>query len=442
MVLNPENLRQRLWQFPAADQIKTWWLAYSGGVDSQVLLHLLSRIKGLNVRAVYIDHGLHPASQDWSQHCAISCQQLNIPFQSISVNARAEPGESPEAAARHARYQQLATLIGQEDCLLTAQHEDDQAETLLLQLIRGAGAAGLAAMPTVTRFSRGWHLRPLLGFSRQEILDYAQVQQLNWIEDPSNQDDCYDRNFLRHRITPLLKQRWPSISHSLSRAAELQAENARLLESLAELDAKGVETPQQSLAIAPLLVLDDMRQRNVLRHWIQQQGFGLPSRAIMAQIQQQMLHSREDACPRVSWSQAEMHRYQGQLYLLPAQQHDSHQVLQWDVNQPLALPSLQQHLELQPMAGQGIAAAHLDTTLTVRFRTGGETIKPAGRKQTHSLKKLLQEAGVPPWLRSRIPLLYRQDTLIAVVGYWIAEGYQVTADKTGQVPVLSALDRF
>ena len=169
-MLNSGTLLEFLERFPAANTVKTWWLAYSGGVDSQVLLHLLSQIEGLNIRAVYIDHGLQADSSDWANHCAHSCQQLNIPFQSVSVNAKAESGESPEAAARHARYTQLSKLIGPDDCLLTAQHQDDQAETLLLQLIRGAGAAGLAAMPFCTRFSQGWHLRPLLGFSRQDIL--------------------------------------------------------------------------------------------------------------------------------------------------------------------------------------------------------------------------------------------------------------------------------
>lgn len=439
MALNPAILRKLLWQCPAADQIKTWWLAYSGGVDSQVLLFLLSQIEGLDVRAVYIDHGLQATSSDWAKHCALSCQQLNIPFQSLSVNAKAEPGESPEAAARHARYAQLASLIGPDDCLLTAQHQDDQAETLLLQLLRGSGAAGLAAMPFSTRFFQGWHVRPLLGFSRQHILDFAREQQLAWVEDPSNQDERYDRNFLRNRLMPLLQQRWPSVSQSLSRAAELQAENAVVLEQLAAKDLQVIETPRDSLAIAHVLLLDEMRQRNLLRYWIRQQGYGLPSRAILQQIQQQMLHSRDDACPQIHWAQADMHRYKGHLYLIPSGQHDSRQIFQWDGRQVLSLPSLQQQLVMQSVTGQGIDADYLDG-LTVRFRTGGEVIKPAGRKETHSLKKLLQEAEVPPWLRQRIPLIYHNDDLIAVVGYWIAEGYQVAADQTGQMPVLQTLD--
>ena len=225
-----------------ADQseIKTWCLAYSGGVDSQVLLHLLSALNkthGLNIRAVYIDHGLQQASKQWQQHCAKSCESLSIPFQSIYVNAHAK-GESPEAAARHARYGALAELISDDSCLLTAQHQDDQAETFLLQLFRGAGAAGLSAMPVYTKFSKGFHLRPLLGISQKQILDYAEHHQLSWVEDPSNQDHQYDRNYLRHSLMPLLKQRWPAIDKTLSVAAQQQAENASLINQLAQHDRK------------------------------------------------------------------------------------------------------------------------------------------------------------------------------------------------------------
>ncbi|TNF39240.1 MAG: tRNA lysidine(34) synthetase TilS [Gammaproteobacteria bacterium] len=439
MDLTPDTLRQQLWQCPAADQIKTWWLAYSGGADSQVLLFLLSQLDGLDVRAVYIDHGLQAASRDWARHCEQSCRQLGIPFQSWIVDARAKPGESPEAAARHARYTRLAQLIGEQDCLLTAQHEDDQSETLLLQLVRGAGAAGLAAMPMVTRFSRGWHVRPMLGFSRQQILDFARQYQLKWIEDPSNQNERYDRNYLRKRILPLLRQRWPSVGHSLSRAAELQAENAELLDLLAAQDCEVALSAEGSLTVAPLLLLDETRQRNLLRFWIRHRGFSLPSRAILQQIQQQMLHAREDACPMIHWADTEVHRYQGRLYLLSAGHHDPHQVFSWDSRQPLKIASIGQQLCMQPSV-HGIASEYLDQNLMVRFRKGGETIRPAGRGQSHRLKKLLQEAGVPPWQRDRIPLLYREGELIAVVGFWIAEGFKAVNDRTGMMPVLLTPD--
>ena len=436
MILNAENILQCLNHTPTGKTIKTWWLAYSGGVDSQVLLHLLSQTK-LDVRAVYIDHGLQAVSGQWAEHCAQSCQQLNIPFQTIAVNACAKNGESPEASARHARYQALATLVEEHHCLLTAQHQDDQAETFLLQLFRGAGAAGLAAMPFCDSFSKGLHMRPLLEFTQNDILTYAKQYDLNWVEDPSNQDDRYDRNYLRNRIMPLLKQRWPAIDKIISTVAKQQAENKQLLEYYAAEELKYIHADPDSLPVDALLDFDEPHLRNILRYWIKQQNIPVPSRKILQQIMQQMFTEKEDAKSKVSWSGFDMYRYKGELIVVPAIHHDDKQIFNWDGQQPLMIASLSKQLTMKKTTGRGLKADIIGKDLTVCFRQGGEHIKPAGRNGTHSLKKLFQEAAIPVWQRSRIPLVYLGDALIAVAGYWIADDYQADKGSAGLEPVLT-----
>ena len=342
-MLSPGTLLEFLERFPAANTVKTWWLAYSGGVDSQVLLHLMAQT-GLNLQAVYIDHGLQAESKDWAVHCENSCRALNVPFRMIAVDARPESAESPEAAARVARYQALATLIADQDCLLTAQHRDDQAETLLLQLFRGAGAAGLAAMPAVTKFSQGWHVRPLLEQSRESILAYAKQQALSWVEDPSNLHHRYDRNFLRLQLMPALKQRWPAINQTLAQAAQQQAENKQLLEQLAEQDLRRLSPNTVGLTVTGLQALGEARQRNLLRYWIKQHQLPIPSRQVLQQMLQQMLYSAPDTCPQVNWSGAEMHRFKDRIYAFTSLDHDPAQTLQWPIIQAMDIASLQQTL--------------------------------------------------------------------------------------------------
>ncbi len=440
--LDSQKLFKSLKTFPDYSEIKTWWLAYSGGVDSQVLLHLLSQLKSqykLDVRAVYIDHGLQKESRQWQQHCKESCLSLNIPFQSFSVYAHAARGESPEATARTARYAALSKLINKNHCLLTAQHQDDQAETLLLQLFRGAGSAGLAAMPFYAEFSAGWHVRPLLNFSQKVIMDYAQQHQLPWVEDPSNKNNKYDRNFIRNQITPLLKQRWPSIEKTISNSADLQSENKKLLEILAAEDLSKIDLENNILCIDDLKKLEEIRLRNLLRYWIRKQQFDIPSRKIMQQIIQQLLYSSEDSTPNIRWSGVEMHRYKNRIYINSVTDHNEKQIFQWDGVEPLILDSINRKLFMRCCQGKGLIKNIIGKTLKVSFRQGGEKIKPAGRDGTHSLKKLFQEAEVPPWLRPCIPLIYLDDELIAVTGHWIADAYSVSKEESGYWPEIKVL---
>ncbi|MCW9013931.1 MAG: tRNA lysidine(34) synthetase TilS [Gammaproteobacteria bacterium] len=435
--LDPQTLLATLKQLPAFNQIKTWWLAYSGGVDSQVLLHLLAQLR-LDVRAVYIDHGLQAESADWAMHCEQSCQALNISFQSISVNAQAEKRQSPEAAARTARYAALRSFISSNDCLLTAQHKDDQAETCLLQLFRGSGAAGLAAMPVVAPFGDGLHCRPLLEFSREQILAYAAAHDLQWVDDPSNEDDKYDRNYLRHQVIPGLKQRWPGLDKTLYRAASQQAENKHLLDELASEDLQKLSSTDESLSMEELSHLSESRLRNVIRYWLRISGLPVPSREVMQQIMLQMFQGDSDAQPIIGWAEVELRRYQGRIYALKLKAHNAGQCLDWNPQQALCIESLNQNLKMRSTDKQGLSADMLKQKLQVRFRRGGEKIKPAGRNGSHSLKKLFQEAAVPPWQRDRIPLIYSDNELIAVADYWVADQYVAAAGDQQYRPCLEA----
>ncbi|MCK4709721.1 MAG: tRNA lysidine(34) synthetase TilS, partial [Gammaproteobacteria bacterium] len=284
-------------------------VAYSGGLDSHVLLHLMHACQ-FNTLAVYIDHGLQDKSSSWSAHCASVCKALEIPFQSISVNAQPDKGQSTEASARGARYKALAEVMQAGDILLTAQHLHDQAETFILQLLRTAGPAGLSAMPEVKSFAAGYHLRPLLKTQRSELEAYAKQQQLSWIEDPSNTDQNYDRNFLRHSVVPVLQKRWPSINQTLSNASLLQAEASELMTELAAIDAEGM-IDGDTLDIRQLQQLSSARQKNSIRYWLQQLSLDIPTAKRLDEILGPMLTAADDKSPLVSWSQTEVRRFQG-----------------------------------------------------------------------------------------------------------------------------------
>ena len=422
--------------------VKRYWIAYSGGLDSHVLLHALTRqrelLTGACLEAVHINHALSPNAKQWAEHCAQQCARLRIPLHQITVNARAGAGASPEAAARAARYQALAELLQAGDCLLTAHHQDDQAETLLLQLLRGAGPKGLAAMPLVAAFAGGWHARPLLGVRRDEIQRYAQQQQLAWIDDESNFDTGFDRNFLRHDIMPRLMSRFPAVAQTLSRSAALCSEAAEILAETATSDITAIKLSEQSLSATGLRKLGEVRGRNALHHWIHACGLPVPSAAHLQRLWQDVVCSAVDSEPSVAWAGAQARRYRDQVFVSkPLSVVDVSQCFTWDGSTVLNISGLGA-LSLQAVSGQGISAENLaGQKLEVRFRQGGERIQPAGRQGHHSLKKLFQEAGIPPWQRERIPLLYLGDELIAVAGLWIAQEVACKKQQQGFLLVWS-----
>ena len=423
-------------------------VGYSGGLDSHVLLHLLATHRASwperRLAAVYVDHGLQAASTTWGEHCARICRGLGVPFRVLKIVARPPAGESPEAAARRARYAALAAELEPNDALLTAHHRDDQAETLLLQLLRGAGPHGLAAMPTASRLGQGWLLRPLLDIDRAELLAYAHAHQLHWIEDVSNEDTRFDRNYLRHRILPLLRDRWPAAPRALARSAQWCAETAAWLDEEADTDWAHVTTHRaDGLKIPALRELSELRQRNVLRRWLRRLRLPVPEARQLRRILHDALTAGRDRQPCIHWPGGEVRRYREALYAMPPlAPHDAQRSWVWWRNAngypPLELPGLGQ-LRLQATVGAGLRAERLaGATLTVGFRRGGERFRPVGRSHGQELKKLLQEANIPPWERDRLPLLYRDQTLLAVIGLGIAASAAATPGEPGFLPVLDS----
>ena len=431
-----------LGQLPAASR---YWVAYSGGVDSHVLLHLLAgareRLPGL-LGAVHVDHQIQPQSGDWQLHCRAVCEELGLPFHFLRVDGRARPGESPEAAARAARYRALADWLPEEELLLTAQHLDDQAETLLLQLFRGAGPRGLAAMPAQAPLGRGRLLRPLLGVRRKTILDYARDHGLHWVEDPSNTDLRYHRNLLRRNILPQLRQHWPGLARVLARAAAHQADQLELADALGEEDLRRCRSERPDcLSLSALAGLSPARQRNLVRYWIQQQGLPLPPQVVLQRVAGELLDSRVDARPLVHWPGAELRRHDDRLYLMPPlPAHDSSLRLDWNLDEPLVLESAGGVLSPRRSRGQGLRRPPAGTTIEIRFRRGGEIVQPAGDRHHRPLKKLLQARRIPWWERERLPLLYLDGQLAAVAGLFVCEGFQARADEEGALLHWSRLE--
>ncbi|MCU7906487.1 MAG: tRNA lysidine(34) synthetase TilS [Candidatus Thiodiazotropha sp. (ex Epidulcina cf. delphinae)] len=418
MTLTAARLLETLRQLP---QASCCHLGFSGGLDSCVLLHLLAELRPqlpCRLRAIHVHHGLQAEADAMQGHCERICDSHGIPLDNVPLTLSPTAGESLEAVAREARYQAFAERMGEGDLLLTAQHRDDQAETLLLQLLRGSGPAGLAAMPLLARFAPGWLARPLLQESRQTLDAYARQHTLTWHEDPSNQDLRFDRNFIRHQIMPLLRSRWPAASTTLSRAARFSGELLTLAKEEAEEDlAKARYGDSDSLSIPALKRLHSIRLRNLLRHWITACGATMPNSKKLARIERESVHGRIDTVPLVTWGGWEVRRYREELrlgYARPA--GDPIGPLHWSDKRLLELPDGLGRLIAKPGEGGIRAVRWWEGMVEVRFRRGGERCHPAGRAHHRPLKKLLQEWGIPPWERDRLPLIYLDGELVAIPG--------------------------
>lgn len=394
-----------------------WHIAFSGGLDSTVLLHLLANTEHLPpLSAIHVHHGLQAAADAWPSHCQSVCDSLGVPLRVIRVQV--QPGASLERAAREARYQAFAEAAGAGEAVLTGQHRDDQAETLLFRLLRGAGVRGLAAMPVHRPLAGGHLVRPLLDVSRAQLEAYAHLHQLKWIEDPSNADPRFSRNYLRHRVFPVLTERWPQAVSSLARTAEHLSEAQELLDELARMDLQVADQPSPypwlqlpSLALAPLRELSDARQRNALRHWLTPLT-RLPDSDHWASWYS-LRDARCDAQPLWRLADGELHRGGERIWWLPATWSDfSHATVSWlDPQNPLELPG-NGRLEFIGKTPEG--------PLQIRYRQGGEIIEVPGRGR-RDLKRLLNECGMPGFMRGRLPLLYQGEQLLAVpalAGLW------------------------
>ena len=406
-------------------------MAYSGGLDSTVLLHALAvsrEFHGKSLLAVYVDHGLHEGSGHWGEQCESFASSLDVEFLSLAVDVMTGAGKGTEAAARTARYDVFRSLIEEGDWLLSAHHKDDQAETLLLNLMRGSGPSGLSGIGEVQPFGLGWLVRPLLDVSRIELRNYADVHDLSWIDDPSNEDRQFDRNFLRHEILPRLEERWPGVSGRLQQSAVLAGEAATMLDQLADDDLQALADRPDRLSLDALRALPPERQRNVIRYVVRELGLPAPPATQLRSIVVDLLPAREDAQPLVQWKGAEVRRYRDQVYVLPENRLGSQEPAIPLTDNGLELGAGMGELQLDAGAAQGLAGEVIDAGLEVRFRSGGEEIKPVGQAHTRKLKKLLQNEGVVPWMRDRLPLLYSGGKLVAVADLWVAAG---AASKPG-----------
>ena len=475
-------------------------VAYSGGIDSHVLLHCCKKLN-LTVRAVHVHHGLQNIADEWVIHCQSICRAFNIPLDVIYVDANKKKRQSPEEAARRVRYEALQNNLIDGDCLLTAQHLNDQAETLLLQLFRTASTAGLSAMPAQRQLGKYSHLRPLLSFSRQEIERFAEENFLNWIEDPTNQDVSYDRNFIRNEIVPLLTNRWQGITGQLSTVASLQSNNLQVLEDMAAIDLANliVFPAYQSissfysvvsvLSISRLKKLSLSRRLNVLRYWViktvNDQSAKIspkispiisPTRNLLEEIDRALINSAQDANPVITFSGFELRKFQSDLYLLKSaspsfgpltarpcattpsfgsltahpcatadkkhsdlEHNDLKQDIVWKPSSPVLISALNIQIKSIASTGEGLNKDLLNESLKICFRKGGEVFHPVSRLHSQRLKKLLQEANIPPWDRESIPLVYFKDELIAVVGLWVCKQYAVSGDEEGWLIAVESL---
>jgi tRNA(Ile)-lysidine synthase len=446
--LTPEFLRQFLLRHPPAP---TYWIAYSGGLDSHVLLHLAAELRQLEprhpIKAIHVHHGLHRDADAWANHCASTCEALGIELRIMRVDAQPGPGESPEESARIARYHALQTQLGDKDCLLLAQHRDDQAETLLLQLFRGAGVEGMAAMPEHAELNPGTLARPLLGFSRDQLSDYAVANGLRWIEDDSNRDETFDRNFLRQRILPQLRSRWPGIQGNLARSAAHCAEAGLHLENLADQLLMGVihDSRTNTLDVEALQGLARHEQKLTVRRWITRSGFRRPATRILERILDESLTAARDRNPVVGWKEAEVRRYRTALHLMrplppaPTQSATFGQWLPWPADETaISLPNGNGEVRMRKIAGTtdspGLSwNAWISGQVRIGYRLGGEKIRLPGRNGSHEVRKLYQEAGIPPWIRERIPLIFIDDRLAAVSGHWYAADFLATAADPARI---------
>ncbi len=412
-----------------------WVIAYSGGLDSSVLLQaakLVADERGIELRAIHINHQLSSHAGEWQTHCQQACEDLGVAFSCVAVTVTNE-GEGIEAAARKARYSVFETQLQVGEQLLLAHHLDDQAETLLLRLMRGSGPAGLAAMQPSRSLGDGQLQRPFLDISRTQLEAYASEYDLQWVEDDSNTSLAFDRNFLRHEIMPKLESRWPEFARRWQQSATLCGESALLDVQMGQQDLQSCDERQErcgwSLDLAALQLLSSFRFGNLLRFWLVDRGFSEPEQKHLRQVQTQLLEGRSDSVANVSWGRGDERLslccYRERFYLLPDfSPSDVLEPVQWRVTESLQLDGWV--LSAEP-AKDGVV---LPVNVEVRFRSGGERCRPYGRGHSQSLKKLFQEYGVEPWLRQCLPLICVGGEIAAVADFWACSGFTSTTETS------------
>ena len=389
-------------------------VAFSGGLDSTLLLTALARLGlRLPLRALHIDHGLSPESQAWEALCRSAAARLGTPYASTRIVVPRDSGLGLEAAARAERYRALEKMLGVGEILLTAHHGDDQLETVLLRMLRGAGTRGLRGIVELSPFGRGYLGRPLLGFAKSELREQARFWGLDWVDDPANESLAHDRNYLRLRVVPALAQRWHAAPRMAQRLAEQMADAEEILETMALQDACALAS-EDRIAREELVDLSPSRQRNLLRHLVRSAGLATPSAQKLEELRGAALHSAADARTHIRWPGGEGRFYRGCLYFLRPLAPPSGPDFRGRVARKAPWSGPEGDLHFVPSEDEGLPQSWLDEGLELRFRAGGERFAPLPGARSVALKRWLHDARIVPWMRGRVPLLYRQGQLVAV----------------------------
>lgn len=428
-------------------------IAFSGGVDSSVLLHLLASHPQRHLlgalKAVHIHHGLSDFADQWVASCELFCQRWDVPLDVVYVNISGDSADGIEQAARNARYQVFTDALKNGAYLLMGHHQDDQAETLLLRLFRGTGVDGLQAMPLSRPLGAGHLYRPLLKISRAEIETYARQYELSWIEDDSNMDKRFSRNFLRHRIIPEIEQRWPGASGRIAELAEdvteinklLGSQVSDILQPCVERKPEWLLGQQPLLAIPQLLLLNEFQQRQVLREWLKQQALLMPGRKMLEQVFDELVVARADAEPLLNLGSYNLRRFRHYLVVDSGSDYSGFTQLQWNWQQ---MPELGLPNGWRLMVKDNTDGQLPEGILNIKWRehvSPNEKIAIAGRTGRKKLKRWLQEYNVPYWLRDQVPLIYHGEQMVAAPGLWACKGYE-TCPVILKVPTDKALNCY
>lgn len=430
MPFSAEHLKQILSR--SSQSVTRLWVAYSGGIDSHVLLHRLQSMREDLpdiAGAIHIHHDLSPNADHWAEHCRQVCQAMGLHCQITHVQVA--DGEGLEDSARRARYAAFEGVLQAGDALLLAQHQDDQAETFLLQALRGGGPKGLAGMPELSVLGKGHVVRPMLGISRSQIHDYAEQHGLQWIEDESNQDMRFDRNYIRHQVMPLLLERWPAAGRTLARTAAHSAGLVKIADELLQDELQGVMGSRaNTLSIQALQSVPQERAALLIRALCYQLQLPLPSTSHVQELMGKQIHASDYRQIHINWPGAEFRRYRDDLYIL-APRPEPVQIgwqYAWDGHDELIIPELEGRLSVHP-APEGVRQSIIDKGLNVRPRTGGERCQPAGDNHRRELKAIYQDHAIPPWEREQLPLIYAEDELIAIADIVISQHAVATAGE-------------
>ncbi|MEZ9464181.1 tRNA lysidine(34) synthetase TilS [Vibrio splendidus] len=411
-------------------------VAFSGGVDSRVLLELAAQYAqthGIECCAVHVHHGLSKNADHWAEQCQTWCDALSVSLAVERVSLDIDSGESVEKLARDARYNAFQKHLSFGDVLITGQHIDDQLETFLLALKRGSGPKGLSSMAKMMPFANAHIVRPLLSVTRTDIEGAARDMALTWMEDESNQDVRFDRNFIRHQVTPTLTERWPSFRESVSRSAQLCAEQELLLDELLESHFQQALGDSQNLSVEALSQHSDLLRARLLRMWLSHCNQPMPSKKQLKLIWHEVACAQADANPKLVLNDAEVRRFNHQLYLVRETKDLSNWQSDISMEGSLVLPDGLGELRLNSALSDGasnnrdaqsFSLSDTNATLRVIFNPEGLSAHPVGRGHSRKLKKLFQEYQVPSWLRRRTPILMDGDRVIAVLGLFVDKNYE------------------